>query len=142
MDRPRQRHNRIRLPEIAPRMSARPAQGHFKSPAAQRFCDNRVGAGAINHHARSDRVFPLRFGKNVAHPAQIAFAFLAHVANKQQLRVGGNSQSSRRIVRRRHSEHRHDPGGIVGNARPVKPSPVLPDIEHRAGRETRYPDAR
>ncbi len=84
MDRPRQRNDRIGSAEVAPRMPARTAKGHFKSPAAQSFRDNSVGAGAVDHNACGDRILPLRIGKNCAHTAQIAFTLFTDVADKQQ----------------------------------------------------------
>jgi len=65
-------------------MSSRTADDYFKTTAAQGFGDNCVRACAIEHQAVVDGIFPARRGKNVPHAAQIAFAFFADVANKQQ----------------------------------------------------------
>ena len=78
----RQHHDGIGRAEIAPGVSAGAAHDHFEAAAAQGLGHDGVRARAVEHQAVVDLVLPSRLGKNVAHAAQVAFPFFAHVAYK------------------------------------------------------------
>src|SRR2546430_4519920 len=84
MYRPPQRYDRIRRAEVAPRMATRPPHNDFETAATKSFGDNRVSACAVKHQAGNNRILPFRFGKNVTHAAQVAFALFAYVTYEEQ----------------------------------------------------------
>src|SRR4051812_46880947 len=81
-DRARQYDDGIHHAEVAPRMPAGPADGHLKAPAAEGFGDDRVRSGAVDHQRVLDGVAPMRVGKQVPHPANVAFALFADVSDE------------------------------------------------------------
>ena len=79
----REDDDRIGRAEIAPGVATRAAHDNLEAATAQRFGDDRVGAGSIQNQAAGDRIIPAWIGENVTHPTQIAFAFFADVSNEQ-----------------------------------------------------------
>src|SRR6185437_8700151 len=84
MKRMPQSHDRIRHAEIAPRVPTGSGNADLETAAAERLRDDGVATGAINHDAGRNGILPFGCRKNVAHAAQIAFAFLADVSDEQQ----------------------------------------------------------
>ena len=78
----RENNNRIGRAKVAPGVPARTARNHLKAAAAQSLCDYRVRSGTVDDDAVSDGITPARCLKNMAHAAQIAFAFFSHIANE------------------------------------------------------------
>src|SRR5579863_6299160 len=64
--------------------------------------------------------------KNVAHAAQIAFAFFTHVANEKYRSTDRELHSTQR---RRHCQQCCRPGAVVGNPRTIKTTPLLTHVE-------------
>ena len=91
-------------------MSARTPHNDFKTPAAESFRHDRVGARAIKHQTVMNGVFPARRGKNVAHATQIALAFFTHIADKQKRKRVAKPP---RLQDRRDSQYGGDSGSIV-----------------------------
>src|SRR5438067_8705621 len=126
MNRTAEHNNRIGSAKVAPGMATRAADGHLKAAAAERFCNDGVGACAIEHHASLNRILPLGIGKNATHAPQIAFALFPYVADEQKR----SSMRKIEICKRRGGcEQCGHARSIVGNARAVKLPALLPDIE-------------
>src|SRR5215469_4002093 len=70
--------------KVAPGMPAGATDSYFKAAAAKSFRNNGVSSGSVEHDARGYSVIPFVIGKDVAHAAQVAFSFLANVADKEQ----------------------------------------------------------
>src|SRR5271170_6723465 len=113
-------------------MSSGAANDDFKAAAAQGFGDNGVGTGSVEDEAVADRIFPSGLGKDVAHSAQVALAFLADITDKKQRRGernfggaqgGGNGQECR------------GSGSIVRNSGTVEAVALLTQVERGSGGE-------
>src|SRR5437762_172036 len=119
-------NNGIGSAKVAPGVAAWAADRHFKAAAAERFRNDRVSACPIEHNARLDRILPLWIRKNVSHPAKIAFALLAYIADEDK-RIAMRKIEVFKC--RGDSEQRRYAGSIVGNARAIELAALLPDIE-------------
>ena len=84
MNRATEYDNGIRRAEATPRMPAGAADDHLKTPAAERFRDNRIGSRTVEHHAEADGIFPFAGRENVAHAPQVPLAFFTDVADEQE----------------------------------------------------------
>src|SRR6476646_8434991 len=107
-------------------MSSRTAKRDLKATAAQGFGDDGVGAGAVDDDAPDDGVLPFRFGKNMAHPAQIAFSLFADISDKEER---GRMRKLELLDGRGNGKQGRHPGSVVRNARTVKPAPLVADIQ-------------
>ena len=119
-------HDGIRSTKVAPRVTARAADRHFKAAAAKSLGNDCVGSRSVEHHTGLDRVFPFGIRKNVAHATQIALALLANVTDEQQ------RSSVRKIeVFKCPSDCKKggDSGRIIGNAGAGELGALLPDVE-------------
>src|SRR6266496_3639002 len=118
--------NGIGSAKVAPGVAAWATDRHFKPAAAERFRNDGVRACPIEHDAGLDRILPLWIRKNVPHPAEVAFALLAHIADEEKrsamrkievFKCSGDGEQCRYA------------GSIVGDARAVELAALLPDIE-------------
>ena len=111
-------------------MAAGTAGDDFKAAAAEGFGDDGVGTGSIDDQAVSDGIAPARRLENVAHAAEIAFAFLANIADENERQCVGKAGSNERGCDR---EHGGDSGAVVGDSWAVEARALLANIE-RSGR--------
>ena len=128
----RQNHNRIRRAEVAPGVSARPSHDNFEATAAQRFRDNSVRAGAVEHEIVADSFLPARDRKNVAHTPQVALTFFPHVPDEQKWLCMANARCSQHAS---DGQQRGDSRTIIGNSGTVKPRSLLANIQRRSRRK-------
>src|SRR5580765_64387 len=115
-------------------MPAGTAEGNLKSPASQSLVHVSVSARAIDHQKRLDCIAPLWRGKQVAHAAQIAFAFLANVADKND--VGGKLECGA-LQERGHGQQSSYTGGIVTDARAIEAAAFFTGLKRGTVREYR-----
>jgi len=77
-----QRGDRVRRARVGKAVAAGSSDGDPKAAAAQGLRHGRVGARSIEHNVRRDPAGQRPLVVEVAHPAQVAFAFLAHIAQE------------------------------------------------------------
>src|SRR5437016_12790558 len=96
-------------------MSAGTAEGDLETLASQRLRNVSVYARAINYQQALYGLIPMSVGEDVAHAAQVSFAFLANVSDENNI---GFSLYLRLLQRGRHCQHGHHTRGIIADARP------------------------
>ena len=80
----RQRMHRIRDSVIAPAMAARAGDGDVEAAAGQRLGSDVIGIRAVQNQKRLDAAAGAGLAAQIAHAAQVAFAFLADVGDEHQ----------------------------------------------------------
>src|SRR5215470_15809170 len=113
-------------------MAAGTSHRYFEAPAAESFGDDGVGPGPVEHYAGRDLILPFGIGENVAHAAQVAFALLTHISDKQQRRRMRQVEIRKR---RRDRKQRGYPRRVVRYSGPMKLSALLANVQRRAGGE-------
>ena len=133
-----QRGDGVRRARIGKAMPAGSGDGNLVAAAAQSLGDGCIGAGAIQHNVRGDAAGERAVLVKMAHAAQVAFAFFAHIAQHDQRDGQFNAGVDEGAHDGQHSDHA---GGIVAGARRVKTVAVeyVDGVECR--RERRYRDA-
>ncbi len=113
-------------------MAAGAAGDDFEAAAAEGLGDDGVGAGAIDDNAVCNGIAPARRLEDMAHAAQVAFSFFAHVANEDE---GQGVRNLRAGNHGRDGEHGGDTGAVVGNSGAIQASALLADVERRGCRK-------
>src|SRR5438552_8970978 len=116
----------VRCAEVAPGVSSRTADRNLKTAATKGFGNDCVSARAVDDDAPDDGVLPFRFGKNVAHAAQIAFSFFADISDEEE-RSGMRKLEF--LDGRGNGEQGRHARSVVRNTRTVKLSPFVADIQ-------------
>src|SRR5580692_1964931 len=95
------------------------ADDDFEAAAAQSFGHNGVAAGSVQNQTVEDRVLPLRMSKQVAHAAQVAFAFFADIPDEDD---GRGKRELRDTQSRGNGQQSGRSGSVVGDSRAVEPA--------------------
>src|SRR3954468_24441623 len=113
-------------------MPARTTKCDFKTAASQRLIHIGVCARAIDHEQRLNGTAPGGGREQMPHAAKIAFAFLTHVADEQN--VCGRFEL-RLLERMGDSQKRGDSGCVVTDPGTVKPVAFFTRLQRRTLRK-------
>src|SRR5262249_5128931 len=105
---------------IAPTMTARSGEVHFKTAAGERLAGDMGDIGAVENQKRPE-ARRSRSAANVAHAAEIAFTLLADVGH-QHGRYGRGFQRRGGVPGGGQSQQRRQTSPVIGNARAKQPS--------------------
>ena len=112
----RESMHRIADSEIAPAMAARAGERDFEAAAAKRLGGDVIERGAIQNqkcrNLRDQRGLPA----DMAHAAQVAFAFFAHVGDQQQTPPGALFLGRHLFDGAGNGQQRRESGSVIGDA--------------------------